>query len=83
MAQLTGINIQVKSALGVFRAYVKRIGNDKVVQRLEHSLAPNEPISTAFETLRKKSETDSDSLHYDHSSCLFFQCEVFENDIVV
>jgi hypothetical protein len=52
-AQLTGINLQVKSALGVFRAYVKRIGDDKVVQRFEESLAPNEPISTAFETLRK------------------------------
>ncbi len=61
MAQITGINIQVKSALGVFRAYVKRIGDDKVVQRFEHSLTPDEPISTAFETLRKKSIMDGDS----------------------
>ncbi len=61
MAQLTGINLQVKSALGVFRSYVKRIGDDKVVQRFEQSLTPNEPISTAFETLRKKSKMDGDS----------------------
>ncbi len=61
MSQLTGINIQVKSALGVFRAYVKRIWDGKVMQRFEQSLTPNESISTAFETLRKKSEMDGDS----------------------
>jgi len=32
-----------------------------VVQRFEQSLAPNEPISTAFENLRKKSKVDIDS----------------------
>ena len=60
MAQLTGINIQVKSALGVFRGYVKRM-EDKAVYRVEKSLVPNEPVSTAFETLRKKSKMDNDS----------------------
>ena len=53
MAQLTGINVQVKSALGVFRGYVKRM-EDKAVYRVEQSLVPNKPVSTAFETLRKK-----------------------------
>ena len=62
MAQLTGINIQVKSALGVFRAYVKRIGDDKVMQRFEQSLTPNEPVSTAFETLRRDAKIDKDLL---------------------
>ena len=52
MAQLTCINIQVKSALGVFRGYVKRM-EDKAVYRVELSLVPNEPVSTAFETLRR------------------------------
>jgi hypothetical protein len=60
MAQLTGINIQVKSALGVFRGYVKWM-EDKAVYRVEQSLVTNEPVSTAFETLRKKSKMDNDS----------------------
>jgi hypothetical protein len=61
MAYLTGKNIQVKSALGVFRAYVKRI-EDEAVQRFEQSLTPNEPLSTAFETLRRDAKIDKDSL---------------------
>jgi hypothetical protein len=61
MAQLTGINIQLKSALGVFRAYVKRI-EDKAVYRNELSLVPNEPVSTAFGTLRRDAKIDKDSL---------------------
>lgn len=61
MAQLTGINIQLKSALGVFRAYVKRIG-DKAVYRVEQSLTPNEPVSSAFDTLRKGVKIGRDSL---------------------
>jgi hypothetical protein len=52
--------LQVKSALGVFRAYVKRI-EDKAVYRNELSLVPNEPVSTAFEILRKKFKIDKDS----------------------
>jgi len=61
MAQLIGINIQVKSALGVFRAYVKRIG-DKAVYRVEQSLTPNEPVSSAFDTLRRDVKIDKDLL---------------------
>lgn len=61
MAQLTCLNIQVKSALGVFRGYVKLM-EDKAVYRGEQSLVPNEPLSTAFETLRKGVKMDKDSL---------------------
>jgi hypothetical protein len=61
MAQLTSFSIQVKSALGVFRGYVKRI-EDKAVYRVERSLVPNEPVSSAFETLRRGVKIDKDSL---------------------
>ena len=61
MAQLSGINIQVRSALGVFRGYEKMI-EDKAVYRNEVSLVPNEPVSTAFETLRRDAKIDRDSL---------------------
>lgn len=42
------------------RAYVKLIGDYKVVQRFEQSLTPNKPISTAFETLRRDDKIDKD-----------------------
>ncbi len=61
MAQLTDLDMQIKSALGVFRGYVKRI-EDKVLYRVEQSLTPNEPLSTAFETLRKGVKIDKDFL---------------------
>ncbi|HEY6537012.1 MAG TPA: hypothetical protein VIY08_14650 [Candidatus Nitrosocosmicus sp.] len=61
MAQLTSINIQIKSAIRVFRAYVKPI-KDKVFYRVEESLTPNEPVSTAFEILRNNVKIDEDSL---------------------
>ncbi len=61
MAQLSGLNLQVKSALGVFRGYVKRI-EDKVVYRGELSMTPDEPVSTSFETLRSDIKIDKDSL---------------------
>lgn len=61
MARLTGLSIQVKSAMGVFRGYVKRI-EDKVVYRVEQSMTPNESVSTAFETLRKEVRIDIGSL---------------------
>ncbi len=61
MAQLTSINIQIKSAIGVFRAYVKQIDN-KAFYRVEKSLTPNESVSTAFETLRNNVKIDEDSL---------------------
>ena len=47
--------------MGVFRNHVKRIG-DKAVYRSEPSLVPNEPVSTAFETLRGDAKIDKDSL---------------------
>jgi hypothetical protein len=61
MTQLTGLNIQVKSAIGVFRGYVKRIG-DKAVYRGELSMTPNEPLSTAFETVKRNAKIDKESL---------------------
>ncbi len=61
MAQLTSINLQIKSAIGVFRAYVKQI-DDKSFYRVEKSLAPNESVSTAFETFRNNVKINEDSL---------------------
>jgi hypothetical protein len=61
MAQLSSLNIQVKSALGVFRGYVKRL-EDKTVYRGELSMTPCKPVSTAFETLRRDAKLDKDSL---------------------
>ncbi len=61
MAHLSSLSIQVKSALGVFRGYVKVI-EDKAVYRVERSLVPNEPVSSAFETLRRGVKIDKDSL---------------------
>lgn len=62
MAQLTSINIQIKSAIGVFRAYVKQTKDNKSVYRNENSMTPNEPVSTAFETIRKSVKIDKNSL---------------------
>ncbi len=59
MMQLTGLNIQVKSSIGVFRGYVKRIG-DRVIYRTEKSLTLNEPLSGALENLRTNTDLDKD-----------------------
>jgi hypothetical protein len=61
MAHLSSLSIQVKSAMGVFRGYVKRI-NDKAVYRVEKSVTPNLTISTAFETLRGDVKIDKNSI---------------------
>jgi hypothetical protein len=61
MVQLTSINIQIKSALGVFRVYVKQI-NDKPYYRVEKSLTTDEGVDTAFETLRNKIKIDRDNI---------------------
>ncbi len=57
--QLTSLNLQVKSSIGVFRGYVKRIG-EKVFYRAEKSLSPNEPISEALENLRTNTDLDKE-----------------------
>jgi hypothetical protein len=61
MAHLSSFSIQVKSAMGVFRGYVK-VMEDKAVYRVERSLVPNEPVSSAFETLRGDVKIDNNSM---------------------
>jgi hypothetical protein len=61
MAQLTSINLQINPAIRGFRSYVKRI-EDKAFYRFEHPVNPSEPVSTAFESLRKDAKIDKDSL---------------------
>jgi hypothetical protein len=67
MAQLTGINIQIKSATGVFRSYVKQLKN-KAVHRNEISLTPNESLATAFDSLRNNIKIDREHLFSSFSS---------------
>ena len=61
MAQITTVNLQIHPAIRGFRSYVKRI-EDKAFYRFEHPVNPSEPVSTAFESLRKDAKIDKDSL---------------------
>jgi hypothetical protein len=67
MAQLTSINIQIKSAIGVFRCYVKQLKN-KSVNRNEISLTPNESLATAFDSLKNNIKIDREYLFSSFSS---------------
>ena len=47
IAQLTSINIQIKSIIRVFRTYVKLM-EDKTYYRVEKLLTPNKPNRRSF-----------------------------------
>jgi len=61
MAQITTVNLQIHPAIRGFRSYVKRI-EEKAFYRFEKYVNPSEPVSSVFESLKKDTKIDKDSL---------------------
>ena len=59
MAQITFPDAQIKFFEKILRAYVKVVRN-KVVYRLESSITPNQPISTALKDIRNDTDLTKD-----------------------
>ena len=62
MAQITTVNLQIHPAIRGFRSYVKRI-EEKAFYRFEKYVNPSESVSSVFESFRKDTKIDKDSLY--------------------